>query len=94
MRFDITDIKGASAVSDLLIRNIKPQLKLQLKERARKHGQSLSAEAQELIQRGLSVPSPERDMGAWLYSLVDEKDRGDDLVFEVPGGDVTPPDFK
>jgi plasmid stability protein len=82
-------------VSDLLIRNVKPQLKRQLAERARKHGQSLSAEAQELIQRGLSVPSAERDMGAWLYSLVPAEYRGDDLVFEVPDdGVLTPPDFE
>jgi plasmid stability protein len=82
-------------MSDLLIRNIKPQLKRQLAERARKHGQSLSAEAQELIQRGLSVPSPERDMGEWLYSLLPEQYRGDDLVFEIPDdGVVTPPDFE
>jgi len=82
-------------MSDLLIRNIKPQLKRKLVERARKHGQSLSAEAQELIQRGLSTPSPERDMGEWLYSLVPEKYRGDDLVFEIPDdGELAPPDFE
>jgi antitoxin FitA len=82
-------------MSDLLIRNIQPQLKRKLMERARKHGQSLSAEAQELIQRGLSAPSPERDMGEWLYSLVPEKYRGDDLVFEIPDdGQLTPPDFE
>jgi len=81
-------------MSDLLIRNIKPQLKRKLAERARKHGQSLSAEAQEILQRGLAIPSPERNLGEWLYSLVDEKHRGDDLVFEVPGGDIDPPDFK
>jgi plasmid stability protein len=81
-------------VSDLLIRNIKPKLKRQLAERAKKHGHSLSDEAQDLIQQGLSAPSPEKNMGEWLYSLVDERDRGDDLVFEIPDGDVTPPDFK
>jgi hypothetical protein len=81
-------------MSDLLIRNIKPQLKRKLAERARKHGQSLSAEAQEILQRGLAIASPERNLGEWLYSLVDEKHRGDDLVFEVPGGDIEPPDFK
>jgi hypothetical protein len=79
---------------DLLIRNIKPQLKRKLAERAHKHGQSLSAEAQEILQRGLAIPSPERNLGEWLYSIVDEKHRGDDLVFEVPGGDIEPPDFK
>ena len=82
-------------MSDLLIRNIKPQLKRQLTERARKHGQSLSAEAQELIERGLAAPSPEKNFGDWLYSLVPEEHRGDDLVFEIPDdGGVTPPDFE
>jgi hypothetical protein len=82
-------------VSDLLIRNIKPQLKRKLVERAKKHGHSLSAEAQELIKRGLASPSPERDTGEWLYSLVPEKYRGDDLVFEVPDdGTLTTPDLE
>jgi len=45
-------------MSDLLIRNIKPKIKRQLAERAKKHGQSLSAEAQNLLERGLSVPEP------------------------------------
>jgi hypothetical protein len=82
-------------MSDLLIRNIKPRLKRQLAERARKHGHSLSAEAQELIERGLSAPDPAKDMGAWLYSLLPEQYRGDDLVFEVPDdAALAPPDFE
>jgi len=82
-------------MSDLLIRNIKPQLKRKLAERARKHGQSLSAEAQELMKRGLAAPDPERDMGEWLYSLVPEQYRGDDLVFELPDdGELKPPDLE
>jgi len=82
-------------MSDLLIRNIKPQLKRKLAERARKHGQSLSAEAQELMKRGLAAPDPERDMGEWLYSLIPEQYRGDDLVFELPDdGELKPPDLE
>ena len=70
-------------MSDLLICNLKPELKRQLVERARKHDYSLSAEAEELFQRGLAAPAPERDLGEWLYSLVDGKHRDDDLVFEI-----------
>jgi antitoxin FitA-like protein len=83
-------------VSDLLIRNIKPKLKRQLVERARKRGHSLSAEAQDLIQHGLSAaPSSEKDFGQWLYSLVPEQYRGDDLIFELPDdSELTPPDFE
>ena len=83
-------------MSDLLIRNIKPKLKQKLVERAKKHGQSLSAEAQELLERGLSTtPSPEKDFGEWLYSLVPEQYRGDDLIFELPDdGELEPPAFE
>ena len=82
-------------MSDLLIRNIKPQLKRQVADRAKKRGHSLSAEAQELIQRGLTAtPSPEKDFGEWLYSLVPEQHRSDDLIFELPDDrPPTPPDF-
>ena len=82
-------------MSDLLIRNIKPQLKRKLVERAKKHGHSLSAEAQELLELGLQIaPRPEKNFGEWLYSLVREEDRGDDLIFEIPGGEISPPDFE
>lgn len=80
-------------MSDLLIRDIKPHLKRQIKERARKHGHSLSEEVQTLIQRGLAVSEPKAGLGEWLFSLVDEKDRGDDLVFEVKDY-PKPPDFE
>ena len=79
---------------DLLIRNIDPQLKRKLVERARKHGHSLSTEAQELIERGLAAPSPEKNLGEWLYSLVPEQYRGDDLVFEIKGDIPEPPNFE
>jgi hypothetical protein len=72
-------------VTDLLIRNIEPQLKRHIETRARQNGQSLSEEVKSLIRRGLSAPNPTIGFGTWLFSRVDEKDRGDDLVFEVPG---------
>jgi hypothetical protein len=83
-------------VSDLLIRNIKPKLKRKLAERAKRHGHSLSDEAQDLIQRGLSTtPTPERDFGEWLYSLVPEQHRSDDLIFEFPDdAELVPPEFE
>ena len=80
-------------MSDLLIRNIKPQLKRQLVERARKHGQSLSAEAEELIQRGLAAaPAPEK-LGTYLFSMVEDRYRGDDLIFERNDTVSPPPEF-
>jgi hypothetical protein len=80
-------------MSDLLIRKIKPHLKCQIKERARKNRHSLSEVAQSLIQRGLAVPEPKQDLGEWLFALVDEKYRGDELVFEVTGY-AKPADFE
>jgi plasmid stability protein len=80
-------------MSDLLIRNIKPQLKRRLSERARKHGQSLSDEAQEVMERGLSVaPAPEK-LGTFLFSLTEDRHRGNDLIFERNDVASPPPDF-
>ena len=80
-------------MSDLLIRNIKPQLKRQLVERARKHRQSLSAEAEELIQRGLSAPPAPAKLGTYLFSLVEDRYRGNDLLFERNDIVSPPPEF-
>jgi hypothetical protein len=59
------------------------RMKRQIKERARARGRSMSAEAQALIQKGLIAAEPEMKMGTWLFSLVPEEVRGDDLVFEI-----------
>ena len=80
-------------MSDLLIRNIKPQLKRRLAERARKHGHSLSAEAQDVMERGLSSsPTPEK-LGTFLFSLTEDRYRGNDLLFERNDIVSPPPEF-
>ena len=79
---------------DLLIRKLSPALRRQIRERARKSGRSLSDEAKALIQRGLVAPTPSAGLGTWLFSLVREEDRGDDLVFEAPGEFRPPPDLE
>jgi plasmid stability protein len=80
-------------MSDMLIRNMKPQLKRKLVERARKHGHSLSNEAQEVMERGLAVaPAPEK-LGTFLFSLTEDRYRGDDLLFERNDMVSPPPDF-
>lgn len=81
-------------MTDLLIRNIEPRLKRQIEKRARESGQSLSDEAKSLIRRGLYAPAPTKQFGDWLFSLAEEKYRGDDLVFEVPGEIGPPPNFE
>ena len=80
-------------MSDLLIRNIKPQLKRQLAERARKHGQSLSDEAQAVMERGLAAPLVPEKLGTFLFSLAEDRYRGDDLLFERNDLVSPPPEF-
>ncbi len=81
-------------MSDLLIRKLTPALRRQIRERARKNGRSLSEEAKALIQSSLAAPSPSGGLGTRLFSMVREEDRGDDLVFHVPGEIRSPPDFE
>jgi len=77
-------------MSDMLIRNVDAVLKRRIKESARRNQHSLSDELKELLRRGLeTAPSkrrhiPEGQFGTYLFSLVPEEFRGDDLVFEVP----------
>jgi plasmid stability protein len=80
-------------MADLLIRNIEPRLKKRIEEKARKHGHSLSHEAQQLLRRGLAVPEDSRKLGTWMFESIRPEDRGDDLVFEIPGAVRKPPDF-
>lgn len=86
-------------MADLLVRNIKPQLKRRIAECARKNRHSLSDEAKALIERGLAAassrkpPYPKEKLGSYLFSLLEDKYRSDDLVFEVHDY-PTPPDFK
>lgn len=81
-------------MSDLLIRDIDPDLKRLIEQRARTHDRNLSEEAKALIRAGLAVPEEGRKMGTWMRSLVRPEDRGDDLVFEVSGPESPPPDFE
>jgi hypothetical protein len=80
-------------MTDLLIRKIKSKLKRELEKRARAHGRSLSDEAQSVLDKALN-PEPPMKMGTWMFSLLPEEYRGDDLVFEVPGDMSAPPDFE
>lgn len=81
-------------MTDLLIRKIDPKLKAALKERARAHGRSLSDEAKAMLDGALRRPEPPKKMGTWMASLVRPEDRGDDLVFEIPGDIGDPPDLE
>ena len=81
-------------MTDLLIRNIDPDLKRQLEERAREHRHSLSEEAKRVLHAGLSVPEERRKLGTEMFNLVRPEDRGDDLIFEAHGEFPEPPDFE
>lgn len=80
-------------MADLLIRDIEPELKRQIEERAQAHRRNLSEEAKALIHRGLTAPEPVVKMGDLLFNSVRPEDRGDDLVFDVPDRMDPPPDF-
>ena len=83
---------------DLLIRNVEPELKRQIEDRAQAHRRSLSDEAKLLIRKGLRERDAHRDdnrkLGTAMMELVRPEDRGDDLIFEVPGEVSRPPDFE
>ena len=81
-------------MTDLLIRKIDPKLKRELERRARARGCSLSEEAKTLLRRGIAEPQPQGEFGTRLFSMLPDEFRGDDLVFEVPGGISEPPNFE
>lgn len=78
-------------MTDLLIRNIEPQLKRRIEESARKNKHSLSQEAKELLRLGLASSGHPKKLGTWLFGLVPTEYRGDDLVFERHGPTRLPP---
>jgi plasmid stability protein len=71
-------------MDSLLVRDIDPVLKRQLAERARTHRRSLSEEAKALIRKGMAAQPRAVGIGTRLFSMVSERWRGDDLVFELP----------
>lgn len=81
-------------MADVLIRDLDPQLKRRLQERARAHGRSLSEEAKEIIRDKLGEKADQRRLGTEMYNMIGPEDRGDDLVFEYRGEMPKPPDFE
>jgi len=79
---------------DLLIRNIDPHLKQQLRASAHAHRRSLSEEARMLLKKALLERPEKRRMGTALLELVPKRSRSDDLIFEFPGDVSQPPDLK
>ena len=81
-------------MADVLIRDLDPQLKRRLQERASAHGRSLSEEAKEIIRDKLSEKVDQRKLGTEMFNMMRPEDRGDDLVFEYRGEMPKPPDFE
>ena len=81
-------------MSDLLVRDIEDDLKRLIEDRARAHRRSLSEEVKILLREKLVDAGDDRKLGTEMFNLVRPEDRGDDLVFELPGGDIHPPDFE
>jgi plasmid stability protein len=81
-------------MADLLVRGIGSELERLIKESARRNNRSLSAEAKALLQQGLASPDPPEKLGTFLFSLLDDEDRGDDLIFVRNDLFSPPPTFE
>jgi hypothetical protein len=81
-------------MADLLVRNISAGLKQEIEQRARRNRRNLSEETKALIRGGLAISATPIKMGTFLFSLLEDKYRGDDLVFERNDLVSPPPDFE
>jgi hypothetical protein len=84
---------------DMLVRDVDPEMRRRIKERARQGNRSISDELKVLIRWALEQKPAERTvippgkLGTYLFSMLEDEFRGDDLVFEVEDY-PKPPDFK
>ncbi len=81
-------------MTNLLIRDIDPQLKRRLEESAQKHRRSLSEEVKAVLTRALAGEPGGRKLGTLMSRLVAPEDRSDEYIFEIPGEAGPLPDFK
>ncbi len=81
-------------MADMLVRNVSVGLKREIERRARRNRRNLSDEAKALIRRGLAGGEAPLKMGTFLFSVLDDKYRGDDLVFERNDLVSPPPNFE
>ncbi len=79
---------------DILIRNVRPELKREIEERARTNQRSLSREIEELLERALiQSRSTERGLGTELSQLVPKEYWTDDFIQPRDHTERPPPDF-
>ena len=87
-------------MSDILIRNVRPELKRQLQESASANKRSLSREIEALLQRALASTTGAEDgdsaggLGTELSKLVPSKYRLDDFPPPRDNTERPPPDFE
>lgn len=82
-------------MADLLIRDIDAALKRKIEESARAQGRSMSDEVKAALSEKFDSPDPsEMKAGTWLFSLLPDEYRGDDLVFDIPSEFSEPPNFE
>jgi plasmid stability protein len=80
-------------MTDILIRNLNPELESQLREKAKATGKSISDVAKALIRKGLVEPSFERGLGTRIRNLLSEQDY---IELDIPrdSENLSPPDFQ
>lgn len=66
-------------MSQLIVRNLDPELVLALKRRAARHGRAAEAEHRELLRAALADELEQPDFKAYLLAMPDV---GDDADFE------------
>ncbi|MGV3635841.1 MAG: FitA-like ribbon-helix-helix domain-containing protein [Pseudorhodoplanes sp.] len=81
-------------MADMLIRKIDPKLKREIERRAREHGRSLSDEAEAMLYEAAEMARPPQKLGTYLFSLLPDEHRGDDLVFDRNDVVSPPPNFE
>jgi plasmid stability protein len=80
-------------MTDILIRNLNPELESLLREKAKATGKSISDVAKALIRKGLVEPSVERGLGTAIRNLLPSEAYGE---LEIPRDieNLPPPDFQ
>jgi plasmid stability protein len=82
-------------MSDILIRNVRPELKREIEERARRDKRSLSHEIEALLQRSLALTEPAGPgLGTKLSQIFPKEYRMEDFLPPRDSAERPPPDFE
>lgn len=84
-------------MADILIRNLDPQTKELLRQRARRRGKSLQADLKEtlesLAKEEIKNPDDEVPFGTWLHQITRPGYDFDDVLKEIRSSPVRVADF-